>query len=343
MDDMCDESLYPSVPVLTHPRFATLGRPSSILEADESSTQYGITENVPEGRRDAVTLAAESSLDGMGDDGRDPKSNHVSTRPRVVFHAIRTASIQQNQIPASADMTKGNYLDAKSSTHRNVGGTLHPSVSRPPRRLSLSVIPRLDEEMQHLEALLMEASSMEEVDLASLHDTLGDDDSDAESFEGQLTDISRYHRTQFPSTHEDGTDDNNAEDNDWLKLPVHNEEYSAEYAYEDEGDDAIYGLSLDYLSADTHPIVPRQAEVALRAIEREGGRAIEGEQAMRFLDTGRTSGQKFAPAVSSPLRISHRLSMASVNSAMSRASDGSEYSQSSIAPPALMHTAPLRV
>ena len=32
-----------------------------------------------------------------------------------------------------------------------------------------------------------------------------------------------------------------------------------------------YALSLDYLSADTHPIVPRQAEVVLHAIEREGG------------------------------------------------------------------------
>ena len=33
----------------------------------------------------------------------------------------------------------------------------------------------------------------------------------------------------------------------------------------------MYALSLDNLSADTHPIVPRLAEVALHAIEREGG------------------------------------------------------------------------
>ena len=114
-------------------------------------------------------------------------------------------------------------------------------------------------------------------------------------------------------------------------LPIHSEEYSAEYARGDEGDDATYGLSLDYLSADTHPIVPRQAEEARRATEREGGRTIEGEQIVRYLDAGRTSAQEFAPTVSSPLHISHRLSMASVNSIMSKASDGSEYSQSSIA------------
>ena len=96
------------------------------------------------------------------------------------------------------------------------------------------------------------------------------------------------------------------------------------------------GLSLDYLSTDTHPIVPRQAEVALHAIGREGDRSIEGKQIVRYLDAGRMFAQKFAPAVSSPLRISHRLSKASVNRITSKASDGSEHSQSSISAVAIM-------
>ena len=68
-----------------------------------------------------------------------------------------------------------------------------------------------------------------------------------------------------------------------------------------------YSFSLDYLSTDMHPIVPRQAEIALHAIEREGGRTIEGEQIVGYYLEDVCA--EVCPAVYSPLRISHRLSI----------------------------------
>ena len=68
MDDMSDDSLYPSMPVQAHPRFSIHQIPS-MLEVDEFSTQSIGIGNVLEVRRDAAISAAESSLDVIGDLG----------------------------------------------------------------------------------------------------------------------------------------------------------------------------------------------------------------------------------------------------------------------------------
>ncbi|KAF9519309.1 hypothetical protein BS47DRAFT_23196 [Hydnum rufescens UP504] len=333
MENMCDDSLYPSVLVQNHARLAIYRRASHVPEVDGFGSQSTVVADVLEAQQNDVILPAKSSLDGMGnlDEGVYRKSDSVSTRPQIVLrtaHPVPVKSVGMLPSPDTLNENEERSAGDKSHLHPNAGRPLSLALSQPSSRLAISVIPHLDDEMRHLETMLMGVSSVEEIDLSSLHGTLEDDESDTGSFEGQLTDISTYHRTHFFSRHEDRIGDSNVGNNNWSKLPIDKEEYSDEYAYDDERDDAAYDLSLNYLS-DTYPILPRQAEVALRAIEREGGRAIEGEQIVRHFDASRGPGQNFAPAISSPLRVSHRLSVASVNSLASKASDGSQYSQTS--------------
>jgi len=172
MDDMCDDSLYPSMPVQAHSRFSTHQRPS-MLEVDEFGTQSVVIGDVLEGRCDTAISAAESSFDVIGDlsdGGLYLNSDYVSTRPHVILGATRAVSAEQSEV----------LLPYRCSQFLASFSLAIPTVS----------------------LYLLSHNSTPKCSIWS------------------QCDISRYHRSQFSTTHEDGTDSSNVEDNDWLRSPV---------------------------------------------------------------------------------------------------------------------------
>lgn len=245
-----------------------------------------------------------------------PKSHFII--PQVVIQST------------SEDDTSGSVPSCKSSL-----------LSTSSSRLAVSVIPEFDEATELIERTLQQIQ--QRILSYGNNDNRNEEeeeDDELESFEGDISLIySPPGPRQAASAHSSDEDDDHTPDACDEVSPdlsshyvVEGEEVAYEFEVErrlhsafPDVDEFGHNSNLAYFNY-SRPLVPRPSEVAFRAIMNEG-RIVEVGHVPRYLGICK---ENFVPAVSSPLRASHRASSAYSESGKSRVSDGSVYSQSQV-------------
>lgn len=308
------------------------------------------------------TLALEYMPGGSPPDFHSNDHDFDTTQVRVTPLASSPSSVDSSSSPRSPHRVIPRVV-VDSFDAPDPSFSFKPSTSlSPPRplnlghslgssnsvgRLSVSVLPEFDETTDLIERTLLQIQKQRHrlsgggLEDGSEGEGSGDDD-DLDSFEG---DVSFVRSPAYSPRSDRMSDEERAEEDEadrhWIAVHDH-------YGYPEDDDDAgnrsfidelgfesdigVHGRQLVYPSDyNYHPRIPRPAEVARRAIAREG-RAPDADRALVYSSPygGAALNQNskpFAPAVSSPLRVVHRAASRCSDDAGSRNSDGSMYSQ----------------
>lgn len=301
--DISDEGLYPSrsiSPYDTPPTSHTSGSPTK-SSVDEN---FRPSERV-EGTATYVRTAVVRQDQQMSSN-ESSRCREDLTIPRVIIQSV------DDDLPSPEENSLEDSLPSSSSS-----------------RLSVSVIPGYDEPTDMIERALFDIRQRSMGFIAEDDD---EDDDELGSFEGDISFI------RSPAgSRRSGSDHSSEEDNEniftaydetyvrWIQDSPYDPDVARRLYEDDDEEDGVspYPSNLAYFNY-SRPMLPRHSEVAFRAIMNEG-RTVEHGQFRNYLGAYR---ENFMPAVSSPLRASHRVSSACSESGRSRFSDGSLYSES---------------
>lgn len=307
--DISDEALYPSRPTSpyddTPPTSQTSGS-STKSSFDDISPLSAVRLPDPSTPRIRLPILGQDLVIPQIRVSESARYRDDLTIPRVIVQSV------DDDLPSPSQST----------------GLVHSSSSR----LSVSVLPDRDESIDLVERTMFELKQQTARPFIFENDD-NDDDDEIGSFEGDVSFIrspagSRRSNSEH-SSEESGDHCANAYDETsftWMQTQDDDGPYDPDVArrlYGDIEEDVVsdYPSNLAYFNY-SRPLLPRQSEVAFRAIMNEG-RPVESGQYRSYLGACK---ENFVPAVSSPLRASYRASASASESGKSRLSDGSIYS-----------------